>query len=124
MNHPVEDESQWELSDNDPERNTMIWSFGKQKWYIGPELPKEMQKIDNFGSVCAIAANSSTAFIFYKDYVSYTENTEFGWYDYNFSYNFHTKAGKHNTKPPPTIYPYFSAFISSCAISQSKTYQR
>ena len=103
-------------------RKSMIWSLKKQRWYWGPVLPGK-----NFGYnykvKCAIAVNSSTAFIFTKDYFSYPENTEFGWLDYNFSYDIQTKNWKSNTKPPPTIQPYNSAFLS-CALSQTKKYQR
>lgn len=104
-------------------RKSMIWSLKKQRWYWGPVLPGK-----NFGYnykvKCAIAVNSSTAFIFTKDYFSYPENTEFGWLDYNLSYNIQTKNWKSNTKPPPTIgYNSASAFVS-CALSQTKKYQR
>jgi hypothetical protein len=104
-------------------RKSMIWSLKKQRWYWGPVLPGK-----NFGYnykvKCAIAVNSSTAFIFTKDYFSYPENTEFGWLDYNFSYDIRTKNWKSNTKPPPTIgYNSASAFVS-CALSQTKKYQR
>ena len=104
-------------------RKSMIWSLKKQRWYWGPVLPGK-----NFGYnykvKCAIAVNSSTAFIFTKDYISYPENTEFGWLDYNLSYDIRTKNWKSNTKPPPTIgYNSASAFVS-CALSQTKKYQR
>ena len=103
-------------------RKSMIWSLKKQRWFWGPVLPGE-----NFGYnykvKCAVAVNSSTAFVFTKDYFSYSENTEFGWYDHNFSYDIRTKNWKSNTKPPPTIQPSTSAFVS-CALSQTKNYQR
>ena len=94
-------------------RNTMIWSFEKQKWYLGPKLPKEINNIEDF-KVCVTAANSSTAFIFYKPNL---------WSDLNYSYDFEKKVGKYLTKPPTAAYPYITYYLS-CALSQTKDYQR
>ena len=109
-------------------RKSVIWSLKKQKWYWGPVLPGEMGDNPNisrynYKAKCAVAVNSSTAFIFTMDYNSYPENTEFGWFDHNFSYNIQTKSWKSHTKPPPTIQPSTSAFVS-CALSHTKNYQR
>ena len=88
---------------------TLLWSFKKQRWFRGPDLPTEIAKAGG-QMICATAVNFSTVFIFKSEYPAYTSS---------FSFHFKRKVWKQHKDPPNG----FHGFLS-CTLYLTKTYER
>ena len=85
---------------------TLLWSIKKEKWLRGPELPEDLNLMNQ--KMCSISVGINTAYVL---------NSE-----YTFSFNFKNKIGQFHKSPQSLLVQGYN--FESCALHLEKDYHR
>ena len=85
---------------------TLLWSIKKEKWLRGPELPEDLNLMNQ--KMCSISVGINTAYVLNRKYT--------------FSFNFKNKIGQFHKSPQSLLVQGYN--FESCALHLEKDYHR